>query len=136
MKLRILDGLRKSETTLSRYLNGMQGLMDSGVFNFVRLLGVVEIHPKMTVDEAALAGARSKGFNECLDILFNFKELFLDVPEETGTPEPTFGSLERALELGDITQEEYDAIKSGSTGELFNKLTNNAGNAGNPDKSN
>lgn len=123
MKAKVLESIRQNERALPLYLSALQNLVDSGIFNFVRLLGVVNSTPKATAEEMALEGARSYGFNQCLDVLFNFKEWFLDANPDVERPEATYGSLELAVESGYLTKEEADAIRTGSTDEYFNKLS-------------
>jgi hypothetical protein len=88
-------------------------LYDSGIFEYLRVLGMqILVKQTSNVDEAALLGARAAGWQECLDVLINFSELVIQPTMNiTEAPRADFGSLNRSLETGDLTQEEVDAIR-------------------------
>lgn len=122
MKAKLLSRIKTNPFALAQYLQGMDGLVKSEIFDFVRLLGVPSFPPKATIEEVALAGAQSKGFNDCLDVLFNFKEMFLDDNQGGERPDMTFGSLELAVASGNLTPEEAAALKEGSVEEYSKKI--------------
>lgn len=113
----ILKKLRENETFLSFYLQGMSNLASSGIFEFLRDLGKVDLSeaPPQSVNYEAhmLALAnRYQGYNMALDHLFYFRELFFE-DTKAKVPEMTFGSFDAAIDKGDLTEEEKDAIRSG-----------------------
>lgn len=63
---------------------------------------------------AAASAANASGYNAALDDLVLFQERYL-TQQVTGKLEMNYGSVETALQLGDITKEEADAIRSGES---------------------
>lgn len=107
-----LSRLKESEGFLTVFYRGMGELLASGVFNFLKEKG--RVRPVTT--DLALEAARSMGYNECLDDLFLFKELYLaDAPKAQDVARRDFGALNIAESKGDLTKEETDAIRSGNT---------------------
>ena len=84
------------------------------IFKFLRLKGRVKLNfSENPVENAALNGAHSAGYQQCIDDLENFLEFFvLQTTEfrQTRPPVIMFGALKKALEKGDITQKEYDEL--------------------------
>lgn len=105
-----LVALRENRDTVKMYLDGMSLLQQSGIFSVLRKEGQCFFAASETPEAVGLRGAWSAGFNEALDTLFNFKEIFLDV-HKAAMPRMDFGSLSRALDNEDITKEEADAIR-------------------------
>jgi len=117
MNAMILKRLKENEAFLSLYSQGMSLLYQSGVFDFLRDNGrVVQVSPELPnyVDYQAGIANWSAGYQAAIDHILYFKELFLE-PLKREIPEMTFGSYENALNKGDLTEEEADAIKRGAT---------------------
>jgi hypothetical protein len=106
--------LRANPQFVSLYLEGMSALFRSGVFGALRLIGRPIILEKgKDVHCMATQAAWSSGFNDAIDMLMNFKEKFIDVENKAEEPRMDFGGLDYALQRGDISKEEADAIRSG-----------------------
>lgn len=108
--------LRANPQFVSLYLEGMSALFRSGVFGALRLIGRPIILEKgKDVQCMATQAAWSSGFNDAIDVLMNFKEQFIDVEKRAEEPRMDFGGLDYALQRGDITKEEADAIRLGKS---------------------
>lgn len=106
-----LEILRNDPNFVRNYTTGMSHLYTSGVIGVLRQMGGVSMDHSSTMEQLALRGARSNGFQECLDLLMNFYELFIAVKPENGQARMDFGSVRYALDKGYITEEEADAIR-------------------------
>ncbi len=88
----------------------------TGLLDYLRNVGMQPLRGMIPNTEiAALNGQRAAGFQECLDLIENFVDLVL-VPlqsKEGILPQPTFGSLSRAANSGDIDLEEQEALRNG-----------------------
>lgn len=108
-----LQSVKANPQALALYLEGMSALYRSRILEVVRAVG----RPRMvklgeSQDVMAAQAAWSAGFNEALDVLLNFKELFLDIKEAPEALRMDFGGVDYAVKRGDITTEEADAIRS------------------------
>ncbi len=65
----------------------------------------------------------SAGYFQALDDLMNFRENILDAGQiSTKTPEADYGALQTLVDSGEITKEEADALRTGSTPD-YSKFT-------------
>lgn len=92
----------------------LRDLETSQVLEFLRLKGratlTYSMHP---IENAALMGARSAGYNECLDDLINFVQFFIEdrvIGDVPTLPVPNFGGYKAALDKGTISKEEYEQL--------------------------
>lgn len=107
-----LEILRAREDTLTQYNIAVDALYRSGVLNFLRAVGRVNRDKADTVEKIALDGAYAAGFQDCLDMIVNFREEFL-TPKSTAIQVPAdYGGLQAAVERGDLTKEESDVIRN------------------------
>jgi len=114
-----LQRLIDNPAFLSSYLQGMSLLYSSGVLEALRENGrVAPVSPESPNYEAYQCAVSnwSIGYNCALDQLLHFRELFLEAHEAGITPSMDFGGLDAAVEKGDLTREEADAIRSGQPG--------------------
>jgi hypothetical protein len=112
----LLQRVIENPAFLSQYTQGMSMLYASGVFEALRengRIGPVSPESPNYVEYQAAVANWSIGFNTALDQLLNFRELFLEVPEAGINPAMDFGGLDLAVEKGDLTKEEADAIRAG-----------------------
>lgn len=108
----VLDRIRKNSAFLSLYLDGMSKLYSSGILEFLREKAMTRLSNEGSNPNIAVAQAyRHSGYAECIDDLFNFKELYLD-KVQSASPQPMFGAVELALSRGDITEKEADDLRS------------------------
>lgn len=107
-----LELVRSNGVAVSEHLIGINALWKSGIFQFLRAFGRTSIDPKTTVEAAALDGAYVAGYQDALDHIMNFKEIFLDPKPNDKKINPTFGGIEIAFERGDITKEERDGLRT------------------------
>lgn len=110
-----LEALKNNSEFVRNYTIGMSHLQQSGIFNVLRQLGAVSFGPANTIEQVALLGARSNGFQECIDTLFNFLELYIDTRKDNTEVRMDFGGLNYALEKGYLTEVEANAIKRGES---------------------
>lgn len=108
-----LDILRKNPETISSYSSGMSLLFRSGVFQYLRAMGRVLLSPKDTQESIALNGAYAAGWQDCLDILLNFKEQVYDKRAIPKNIRVDYGGFRAALQRGDLTEEDRNAIING-----------------------
>lgn len=108
-----LEALKNSPTFVRDYTNGMQSLSNSGIFPVLRQMGVCQFGTATTVDQVALRGAWSKGFQDAIDTLFDFLELHIDSKTDASKVRMDFGSLRYAVENGLMTEEEANAVRRG-----------------------
>jgi len=115
MEDKVLKRIKENENTLPNYLNAMSALTTSGIFDYIRSLGRVNYLRADNTDTIAVQAGWSKGFNDALDLLFNFQELYLDKEAPSSAPPLDFGALSSMIENGLITEEEAHAFRSGNT---------------------
>ena len=111
-----LQKIRDNGEFLSLFTQGMSLLYQSGVFEFLRENGrIFPVSPEVPnyVDYQAAIANWSVGYNTALDHLLRFRETFLEAKVDASDMQADFGALERAVENGDLTKEEADAIRSG-----------------------
>lgn len=107
-----LEALKQDPNFIRNYTIGMKHLQQSGLFPVLRQLGMVEYPPSASPDQVALIGARSAGFQDCINTLFNFLENHI-TQKPTGAVRMDFGSLDYALKNGLISEEEAHGIRNG-----------------------
>lgn len=118
-----LQAVKDNPEFLSLFNQGMSLLHRSGVFTFLRDNGrVFPASPEVPnyVDYQAAIANWSVGYNAAIDHLLRFREIFLDENADANKMQPDFGALDRALENGDLTQEEINALRSGNTASIAN----------------
>lgn len=111
----LLDIFKRDDSGfLSNYTRAMSLLDSTKIFEFLRDRGKVQYvspaSPNYAMELAAQA-EHSRGYNEALDDLLQFREKFLDTSASTMPPRD-YGAIDRALQAGDLTEEEADAIRS------------------------
>jgi hypothetical protein len=115
MILSKLMAFKENEAQLSAYINGMSLLWQSGVLDILRDNGrvgpVSPDSPNYVAYQAALANW-SVGFNLALDQLIYFREIFIEPDRSKEKIPMDFGGLDAAVEKGDLTQEEADAVRA------------------------
>jgi hypothetical protein len=116
---KVLKRIKENQNTLPKYLNAMSELTTSGIFEYIRSLGRVKYLKADSPETIAVQAGWSKGFNDALDILFNFQELYLDKQEENNAPPLDFGAIDIMLEQDLITKEEADAYRNGTDDTLL-----------------
>lgn len=97
------------------FLRSLSTLHSTGVIEMLREHGRVKTIPETSsnyVAAQAQQAAWSAGYNRALDELVYFRQLYLDAPNVTQPTSPSFGSLRRAQESGDLTEEEVYAIRN------------------------
>src|SRR6185369_10641653 len=106
-----LERIKGNPNVVNAYRTGMNALFQAGIIDVLRVLGRPRILTK-TPELMALEGARSSGWNDCIDALLYFEENYLESVETGITPvKMDFGSIDTALKSGDLTEEEADAIR-------------------------
>jgi hypothetical protein len=103
----------KAGFSLELYLQGMSLLHRSGVLGILRENGrVFPVSPdseNYLAYQSAVANW-SVGFHSALDQLMNFGEALTYVEKET--PLADFGGISRAVNQGNLTKEEADAVRA------------------------
>lgn len=118
-----LLNLKKNPSFLGIYSEGLILLQQSGIFNFLRELARPRII-SMGADQSTMAtqAAYSAGFSDCLENLLNFKELYFLDEKSTQSITPHYGAKDIALEKGDLTEDEINAIRTNSEPEYIKRF--------------
>ena len=108
---------KENTEAFESFLRALSTLHSTGVLEFLRERGRVRPVPENSPNYLQLMAARSSlsaGYNQALDELIWFKDLFLGQPVSEGNRVPMdFGSMEKAVESGDLTLEEAEALRNG-----------------------
>lgn len=111
-----IDRIKGNPAVLESYRSGMNSLFQAGIVDALRVLG----RPKRYANGQshivmASEGAWSAGWNDCLEALLYFEQLYLTDGTAVPNVRMDFGSLTRAVANGELNQEEADAIRRGDT---------------------
>lgn len=99
--------LKGDERAYELYVEGMAKLRASGYLNALRAIArPVRIERGKDVNAMASEASWSAGFNDCLDSLQHFKELYLGDSIEIKPQVADFGAIDLAVLRGDMTEEE------------------------------
>ena len=108
-----LDEFKRQPELLARYAEGVSILYNTVVIEALREIGrtrtVAPENPNY-VDAQAAQANWSIGYNDCLDDLLNFVDRYIQ-PQKQNMPNMDYQAIDRALERGDITQEEADELR-------------------------
>jgi hypothetical protein len=110
-----LEVIIKNPQFLSQHLTIVENLTYSGLLDYLRTAGLARLRlPYKDAVEMSLNAARVQGWQECLDTIITFRDQIYkpeieDKPSQT--PRSDFGSLDKAVDRGDLTREEADAIR-------------------------
>ncbi len=112
MLSKILEGLKEnSQDAISMYLQGMSLLHSSGILEYLKEKARPVVRFDQPTDSVALQAARSAGYFECLEDLYNFRDYLTDSPR-TNTVDMDFGATLLALEKGDLTEKDVNELRS------------------------
>jgi len=104
-----LQTLVGSKSFMAHYANAKLALKDSGLVPFLRIFATPQLlDGGENKDKASAEAAFSSGYNKCLNDILYFNELHAQPESKDKDIKPTFGALERMLDRGDITKEEYE----------------------------
>ena len=113
---KLLTSLKKAKDTSASLVQVQDLLYRSRVYEFLREVGrPKDVHPSTPnyLEVQAMQTAWSVGYNQCLDHIMMFREVFIEADLEKTPPKMSFGGLDLALSKEDLTKEEADAIRSG-----------------------
>lgn len=108
-----LEHLKQDPQFIRNYTIGMKHLQQSAIFPVLRQLGMVHYPPSATPDQVALIGARSAGFQDCINVLFDFLETHIKEKPDGSGVRMDFGGLEYAVKNGYISEKEANGIRNG-----------------------
>lgn len=112
MKVKSLEALKNNPAALVSIQTSISEMISSGLFTFLRERAIPVIHDRgININSMAVEGARSAGYNECLDDILNFRERYILSKEVFDTLSLNYGGTELAVGKGDILKEEADAIR-------------------------
>lgn len=117
---------KKSPEVFDSFLQALSTLYNTGVYEFLRESGRVRPVAQNGPNYSEMQAAQynwSLGFQHCLDQLFYFKEIYLTPPDMTKRTEPDYGSIDEAVEAGDLTKEEADALRNNKPIPLLERTT-------------
>lgn len=114
--LKELDRIKGNPNVIEAYRTGLNALFNSGVIDFLRAIGRPTRH-KNGENHIVMASeaAWSSGWNDCLDNLLYLEDRYLTEQVPVESLRMDFGSLDRSEAKGDLTKDEIDAIKRGTT---------------------
>lgn len=109
---KVLQALREKDGFLALYNSGMSALYQSGIFEFLRERARPGIKGLGSdIQALATSAAYSAGYNDAIEDLLNFRDLWFDT---VNTKIPmNFGAVDLALAKGDLTEEEANGLKAG-----------------------
>ena len=110
--LSIIEQLRKNEAFSELYSTGMSFIYRSGLLTALKEFGRPVVGRNDSVTAQAYEAARAYGYQQCLDDLLYFRERYIDNQPEIKV-KADYGGLDLAVERGDITEGERDAIRNG-----------------------
>lgn len=98
-----LEKLRNSGAFLNNYAEGKERLAASGLINFLRIFARPFLNDGgANIYGAAHAASFCQGYNQALDDMMYFEELYLSKQPGGKPVVPTFGALGIAMAKGDI----------------------------------
>lgn len=104
--------MKAEDVDLAHYTEGISRLFQSGLFVFLR--DKARVRPVHDPVNYALAHVRevgrATGFQECLDAVLQFKELFVQ-GEEPYQPVQDYGGLDSLVKSKRISKEEADELR-------------------------
>lgn len=112
-----LEFIKENPALLANYSQALSLLMQSGVIDVLREVGRVRFIPVDTPNYSQVLANEmqySLGFNDALSNLEFFVERYINPTYEGKQTVLDFGAIDRALESGDLTKEEADAIRAGN----------------------
>ena len=113
---RALKAITENKQFLSMHMTMVEYLEYSGLLAYMRTAGMAYLSlPYKDATESALNAARAQGWQLCLDTILTFRDQVYGpelAPNTKEVPRPDFGSIDRAVERGDLTQEEANAIRA------------------------
>lgn len=120
----------------AQYTEVLSFLLTSGLLDYLRAAGMQPLrNHAVSAEIAGLNGMKSAGWQECLDLLENFTDFVLvPLQNKDELPQPTFGSLNRAADSGDIDLEEQEALRNGQQPDYskyinYSSSTNSSGSS-------
>ena len=111
---RVLEEIKRDSTALFKWHDLMDLLVESKTLLFLQELGKVQ---KLSYDTPnypiaqAVEASRANGVNQALDWLVYLRDI-LSTSAAIEKVDADFSGLDQALTNGDITKEEYDAIRN------------------------
>lgn len=110
----VISLIKENPAFLPSYLQAMSLLNSSYVLDFLMEKGRATPVLPGTPNYVEFQNAefnRSIGYNQCLNDLINFKELFLESLQPTQLGPMDYGATEKLQNQDDITKEEADALR-------------------------
>ena len=108
-----LERLKKNTAAITMIERAGDMLKECGFKEYLDELGRPVIYKGGTdINIQATQAARSAGFFECMDALFNFKDMLVQMERKPDMPTASYGGVDRAIADGFITKEE--ALKYGN----------------------
>lgn len=110
-----LDRLKKNTAAIVMVERAADMLKECGFVDYLHELARPVIYKGGSdINIQATQAARSAGFYECMDALFNFKEMLVQMERRPEAPTASYGGVERAIADGFITKEEADTYGNNS----------------------
>jgi len=122
----LFENFKSNEGAIALYQEGLLLLKQSGILEILQDASRVKVarpENSLFVDIQAAYANQAIGYTEALDDLLYFKDKYLiDATPQTTKAEADYGAVDIMLAKGDITQEEYDLLRSGkSIEEVFSR---------------
>jgi hypothetical protein len=111
-----VDLFKNSKEAFDGFLRALSTLNSTGVLEFLRERGQVRATSESSVNYVAAQAAKanfSLGYNQALNELVYFRELFLAHPDISTQAPIDFGAMNKVLESGDLEPEEIEALRNG-----------------------
>lgn len=109
-----LDEIRRNSEFLKLFTQAISYFYGSGVLEFLRGKSRTQPADPNSPNYLMMLAAQSeysRGYNDALDDLLNFRERFLDVQPVSKT-EPDYGAYDEAIRQGDLTEKEANELRA------------------------
>lgn len=114
-----LEEIQSQGTVLKSLYDALTLLQDIGLLDFLKARSTIQVMPDADNHQAlATLAAWKGGYSECINDLILFRERYLKDFKPENVPLRDYGALKNAVERGELTKEEADAIQSGQLNKL------------------
>lgn len=117
--------LKHPDVFLPVLLQIKNAIEQGGLEPFLRARGRAKVHlGPDAIHNSALSNAWSAGWNDMLDTLLYFSDIYIsEMNKPEGPPRLDFGGLSNAVTKKYLTKEEEDAIRAGKQPQYTNKIS-------------
>lgn len=110
-----LKRILENPNFIPQHVEVVSFLKSTGLYEYLRIAGNKSLHiHKGDINAAALGGAYAAGWHDCLSLLTEFiSAVIKPIQNQSEMPRADFGSLNKAVEAGDLDPQEKEALLNG-----------------------